>query len=118
MCAKYETHLSNVELLTSFVAVGDRDGAGPRGRRENADSWARDLSDVSMHITIMVLGDRERRPGPREEEGGGWLGIPYFRLNLAFWGGRNFAPEVSKVTENVECGCNCNWQNIGRASCA
>ena len=28
-------------------------------RRSESDSWARDLSDVSLHITIMVLGERD-----------------------------------------------------------
>ena len=36
-------------------------GAGRAVGRENVDSWARDLSDVSLHITIMVLGEKERQ---------------------------------------------------------
>ena len=33
-------------------------------RRSESDSWARDLSDVSLHITIMVLGETERSREP------------------------------------------------------
>ena len=33
-------------------------------RRSESDSWARDLSDVSLHITIMVLGETERNREP------------------------------------------------------
>ena len=51
---------------TSYVLFLNREDGD---RRTESDSWARDLSDVSLHITIMVLEEternREQSRGPR-----------------------------------------------------
>ena len=57
-------------------------------RRSESDSWARDLSDVSLHITIMVLGETERNREPPEQ----------------CWGNVNFVMEANFSTIGSKMG--------------